>query len=52
MRFNPQDNSVRKQMIIESLAWLMLVTVWGLLALSHTNLTRYRTIDSFLDCSY
>ena len=49
---NPKDNPLRKQMLIDSLAWSMLITVWGLLALSHTNLARYRTLDSFPDCSY
>lgn len=46
MRFNPQDNSVRKQMLIESLAWSMLIAMWGLLALSHINLAENeRTYD-------
>ena len=36
---NPKDNPLRKQMLIESLAWSMLIAMWGLLALSHMNST-------------
>jgi len=43
---NPKDNPLRKQMLIESLAWSMLIVMWGLLALSHINLVENeRTYD-------